>query len=132
MLTHGLLAIEMVIKLVRFTSWETSFRSFKLLEASVKVTKLVGRYRSHNRRCPILFPWSNNSCTKSVWYNVEKTCRSLVSWIENNFSSRSMKIGYNAVLRILYEAKFCVYLRVPTVLLVFSQFSANWRFLHYS
>lgn len=45
--THGLLASEMLFKLVRCTSCEISFKSLILLFANVNVVKLVGKKRSH-------------------------------------------------------------------------------------
>lgn len=47
MLTHGLLAIEMLVKFTKLTSTEISFKSSILLLLNVKVVRLVGRKRSH-------------------------------------------------------------------------------------
>lgn len=45
-LTHGLLAMEIFVKLTRFTNLEISFKSPMLLLARVSVIKLVGKKRS--------------------------------------------------------------------------------------
>lgn len=60
-LTQGLLAIEMLVKLVRFTNWDISFKSLILLLERVKFVKLIGKNLSHCTKWFILLLWRHSS-----------------------------------------------------------------------
>lgn len=60
-LTQGLLAIEMLVKLVKCTNWDISFKSLILLLARVKFIKLIGKNLSHCTKWFILLLWRYSS-----------------------------------------------------------------------